>query len=64
MKIKNNFVLEVPILFLVFNRIHTTKKVFAQIQKIKPPKLYIASDGPRLNYPNEAQDIEEIRTST
>ena len=36
MKIKNNFVLEVPILFLVFNRIHTTKKVFAQIQKIKP----------------------------
>jgi len=62
LKIKNNFVLEVPILFLVFNRIHTTKKVFAQIQKIRPPKLYIASDGPRLNYPNEAQDIEEIRT--
>jgi len=38
---------KVPILFIVFNRLNTTKKVFEQIRKVKPLKLYIASDGPR-----------------
>ncbi len=38
---------EKPILFIVFNRLHTTKRVFEQIRKVKPLKLYIASDGPR-----------------
>lgn len=36
-----------PILFLIFNRPDTTKKVFGIIKKIEPPKLYIAADGPR-----------------
>ena len=35
------------ILFIVFNRLDTTKQVFEQIRKVKPLKLYIASDGPR-----------------
>ncbi|GIW23165.1 MAG: hypothetical protein KatS3mg068_2172 [Candidatus Sericytochromatia bacterium] len=38
---------EVPILFIVFNRLDTTKQVFEQIRKIKPKKLFISSDGPR-----------------
>ena len=36
-----------PILFLIFNRPSTTVRVFAQIKKMKPSRLYIASDGPR-----------------
>lgn len=36
-----------PVLFLIFNRLDTTKKVFEQIRKVKPPRLYIASDAPR-----------------
>jgi len=36
-----------PILFIVFNRLDTTQRVFDQIKKVKPLKLYIASDGPR-----------------
>lgn len=36
-----------PILFLVFNRVENTKKVFEEIKKAKPKKLYIAADGPR-----------------
>jgi hypothetical protein len=40
-----------PILFIVFNRLDTTKKVFEQIKEVKPIKLYVASDGPR----NEAE---------
>lgn len=38
---------EIPILFLIFNRPETTQQVFVQIQKIKPKKLYVASDGPK-----------------
>ena len=36
-----------PILFLIFNRPDLTSKVFEQIRKIKPAKLFIAADGPR-----------------
>lgn len=38
---------EIPVLFIIFNRLDTTKKVFEAIKEIKPTKLYIASDGPR-----------------
>jgi hypothetical protein len=38
-----------PILFIVFNRIETTQRVFEQIRKIRPKNLYISADGPR-NY--------------
>lgn len=36
-----------PILFLIFNRPDTTARVFDTIRKIKPPKLFVAADGPR-----------------
>jgi len=36
-----------PVLFLIFNRLDTTKQVFNEIRKAKPKKLYIAADGPR-----------------
>ena len=32
---------------MVFNRPELTKKVFEQIKKYKPTRLYVASDGPR-----------------
>lgn len=47
--------LKTPILFLVFNRLDTTKKVFAEIRKAKPEKLFIASDGPRENKKGERE---------
>ena len=48
-----------PVLFLVFNRPHVTKKVFAEIKKAQPERLYIAADGPRDE--NERQVCEETR---
>lgn len=36
-----------PILFLLFNRPDTTSLVFEEIRKARPPKLYVAADGPR-----------------
>ena len=38
---------QTPILFLIFNRPDTTKRVFESIRSIKPAKLYIAADGDR-----------------
>jgi len=38
---------ETPILLIIFNRPHTTEKVFEAIKNIRPAKLYIAADGPR-----------------
>src|SRR4051794_16793681 len=37
-----------PLLFIIFNRPDTTQKVFDQIKKAKPTRLYVAADGPRI----------------
>lgn len=39
--------IKIPVLFIVFNRPHTTRKVFEVIREVKPERLYIAADGPR-----------------
>lgn len=52
---------DTAVLLLVFNRLETTKKVFRQIQKLKPSKLYIASDGARKHIKNEDLKVNEIR---
>ena len=50
-----------PILFLIFNRPDTTFKVFEEIRKIKPAKLYIAADGPRPNVIGEEEKCTASR---
>jgi hypothetical protein len=47
--------LNTPVLFIIFNRPDYTKKVFAQIRKVKPTQLFIAADGPRANHPNDVK---------
>ncbi len=50
-----------PILFLTFNRFDTTCHVFREIKKLKPTKLYLASDGPRSGNLEDIDKIEKIR---
>jgi len=50
-----------PILFLIFNRPDTTQKVFDEIKKIKPLKLFVAADGARPDKKGEAKKCEEAR---
>jgi len=50
-----------PILFIIFNRLDTTIRVFNEIKKIKPSKLYIVSDGPRLDKIGEKEKCGETR---
>jgi hypothetical protein len=49
------------VLFLVFNRPDTTKQVFEAIKHAKPPRLYIAADGPRSERLGEKEKCEEVR---
>jgi len=53
--------LKAAVLFLIFNRLDTTKQVFEAIRKVKPPKLYIACDGPRDTRLGEADLVKSIR---
>jgi hypothetical protein len=53
---------DVPILFLVFNRPDTTQVVFDQIKKIKPKKLFVAADGPRIDISGEKEKCERVRS--
>ena len=41
--------MDTAILFLIFNRPEPTQVVFESIRKIKPRKLYISADGPRIS---------------
>lgn len=50
-----------PILFLVFNRPDTTERVFQAIRAARPPRLYVAADGPRPDKPDEAERCEAVR---
>jgi hypothetical protein len=54
--------MNVPVLFLVFNRPETTQIVFEAIRKARPPKLYVAADGPRESRPQERELCEQTRS--
>jgi len=47
--------LATPILLIIFNRPDTAEKVFNEIKKIKPKKLFVSADGPRENKPGEKE---------
>jgi len=51
-----------PILFLVFNRPETTARVFDAIRTARPPRLYVAADGPRATRPVEAERCDAVRS--
>ncbi len=53
--------LNTAVLFLVFNRLDTTKQVFEAIRQAKPPRLYIAADGARANKKGEADKVQVVR---
>ncbi|MBU2634595.1 MAG: hypothetical protein KJ674_05120 [Nanoarchaeota archaeon] len=54
------FKLNTPVLFLVFNRPGPTKKVFEEIKRARPSKIYIAADGPREGKLGEKEKCEEV----
>lgn len=45
--------LKTPVAFIIFKRPEETTRVFAEIRKVKPPKLLVVADGPRADKPGE-----------
>lgn len=50
-----------PVLFIIFKREDTTRRVFERIREAQPPRLYIAADGPRPDRPDEKEKCEATR---
>ena len=53
--------IDTAVLFLVFNRLDNTKLVFEAIRQAKPPRLYVAADGARVNKEGEAKIVQAVR---
>lgn len=53
--------LQTAVLFLIFNRPDVTAQVFDTIRQARPPRLYVAADGPRLGRPGEVQRVAQAR---
>lgn len=53
--------LHTPVLFLVYKRPDTTKRVFEAIRQARPSFLYVAADGPKEDIPGEAKKVQRTR---
>jgi hypothetical protein len=51
-----------PVVFIIFRRPETTAKVFEAIRQAQPKKLFIISDGPRIDRQGEAEKCVETRS--
>jgi hypothetical protein len=52
---------DIPILLTFFVREETLVRVFEAIREVKPKTLFLASDGPRKDHPNDLKKIEMCR---
>ena len=50
-----------PIVFLTFNRPHLTQRVFEEIRKRRPQKLFWVADGPRTHVPEDKEKCAQVR---
>lgn len=57
----SNYQLKTPVVFIIFNRPETTRRVFAEMAKARPPKLLVIADGPRSDHPDEAEKCAVVR---
>ncbi|WP_298480642.1 nucleotide-diphospho-sugar transferase [uncultured Maribacter sp.] len=55
--------LDIPVLFIVFNRKTTALTSLDAIRNAKPKHIYIAGDGPRSHINGEVDKVEETRSA-
>lgn len=53
--------LDTPVVFLIFNRPDTTARVFAEIARARPRRLFVVADGPRPHVPSDAERCAAAR---
>jgi len=57
----NVSLIDVPVLLIFFTRPDPLAKVFEQVKKARPSKLYLYQDGPRENKPDDIKNIKLCR---
>ncbi|MBK6445788.1 MAG: hypothetical protein IPF81_10975 [Bacteroidetes bacterium] len=57
----NKSLFETPVLFLIYNRPDHTQKVFDVLRALRPSKLYVAADGPRMHIEGDDAKCEAAR---
>jgi hypothetical protein len=55
-------VFNTPIIFIIFNRPEHTRRVFRRIADIRPTRLLLIADGPRVGRPDEPEICEQVRS--
>lgn len=51
----------VPVVFIVYNRLETTARVFDRIAEARPEHLLVVADGPRFDLPGDAERCDRVR---
>lgn len=54
--------MKTPVALFIFNRLDTTKEVFAEIRAAQPPKLLVIADGPRPDRLGEDRECAATRS--
>ncbi len=57
----SDFKLTTPVAFIIFNRPDTSERVFSEIRKARPEKLYLISDAARKGRPEEEEKVRKCR---
>jgi hypothetical protein len=55
------FNLNTPVAFFIFNRPETTTRIFNEIRKAKPAKLFVVADGPRKDKSDDEEKCNATR---
>ncbi len=56
--------MDTAVALIIFNRPDTTRRVFAEIARARPRKLFVIADGPRAQYPTDAEKCAAARAVT
>lgn len=55
--------IDVSVLLLFFLRTEKTVKVFEEIRKARPYRIFLYQDGPRANHPDDKEKLQECRSA-
>lgn len=55
------WLVDVPVIFIIFNRRNLADRVFGQIRQARPRQLFVVSDGPRKERTGEKELVDEVR---
>lgn len=53
--------IDIAVLIIFFNRPEHVKKVFEQVRRARPSKLYLYQDGPRKDRPDDVNNVQKCR---